>query len=73
MRDYEAISMNKVLITNNDYIKNFNFYNENKVIFVNNLENEIYKILDFNQKEEWNNKNDYSLDSFINWIVANVK
>lgn len=71
LRDKEAIALNKVLITNSEYIKKFDFYTEDKFILIDNLDLEFYKIANFNSKVQWKNKAAYSKESFYDWIIAN--
>ena len=70
LRDYEAIGMNKVLITNGKYIFMSPLYNKNKVIFVDNLRQEVIKIKNQSPDELWNNSSDYSLTRFYRWVES---
>ncbi len=70
LRDYEAIGMNKCLITNGDAIKKFDFYSEDKVIMIENLENELYKIND--QTSTWNETDKYSVEHYYRWLEQQV-
>lgn len=38
MRDYEAFQLNRMLLTNNDYLKETEFYHEDQVIWLDELE-----------------------------------
>lgn len=39
MRDYEALGLNKLLLTNSEYIKKTEFYNRDQIIMLDELEN----------------------------------
>ena len=67
LRDYEAIGMNKVLITNSHAIQNTEFYKSEKVIFVD--ENTPYKRKVMNSDNyQWNCKNALSSASWYEWL-----
>lgn len=53
LRDYEAIGMNKYLMTNNKAVEKLSAYNENMVIDVENLDSELCKLTE-NGNESWN-------------------
>lgn len=53
LRDYEAIGMNKYLMTNNKAVEKLSAYNKNMVIDVDNLDSELCKLTEKNN-ESWN-------------------
>lgn len=75
LRDNEAIGLNKVLITNGEAILSSCFFTDEKIIRLDNLKDELYKIDHFNQNHEWNGKKEYSIENFYNWFdeVLNTK
>lgn len=75
LRDYEAIGMNKVLITNNINIKSYPFYTDKKVIILQDdvATTDFTNINQFDPKEAWNNVDDYSITNYFKWLLENVK
>ena len=55
LRDEEPISMGKILITDNENIENSKYYTESKVIKLNDLESQVYKIVNQKDSEKYNN------------------
>ena len=54
LRDYEAITMNKLLITNSKKIKELPNYNEDMFIDLEDLDAQLDKIVKFHGKAAWN-------------------
>lgn len=54
LRDYEAIGMNKLLMTNGHAVRRVASYNEQMVIDVDRLDTEIEKLTDDLQSRSWN-------------------
>lgn len=76
LRVYEALAMNIKIITNNDDIKNYDFYNEKNIKIINNID-EINKIdiKFFLEEPEIISKKikyKYSVEGFISEIIKKV-
>ena len=71
-RDYEAIGMNKILITNNNMIKESIFYTEEKIIMLDNFENESEKIINFNNEKMWYGTKDFSALEWYNQYAKDI-
>lgn len=69
LRDYEAIGLNKILLTNDKSIKQYDFYTPEKVIFLENLENELYKFSVATDAIKWNNIKKYNLENYCQWVI----
>lgn len=54
LRDYEAITMNKFLITNSKAIKDLPNYNKDMVIDLENIDEQLDKIIKFDENASWN-------------------
>ncbi|WP_300363794.1 hypothetical protein [Fusobacterium sp.] len=77
LRVYEALAMDIKIITDNDDIKNYDFYNEKNIKIINNI-NEIEKIdINFFKEEPEiipeDIKYKYSIDGFIDEIIRKVE
>lgn len=70
LRHDEAVSLNKNIITDNYRIMNSNYYNPNKVILLDNIQTEYYKI---KNGEMWNNKDIYGPCYFYEWLEKKIK
>ena len=70
LRDYEAIGMNRILITNNRSFVNSRFYNSRKCIFDDELNDNFNKIDSFDEKEEWNGKKEYNEKNYYFWLSS---
>lgn len=68
LRENEAISLNKILITNNHYFENSKYFKKEKVIFIENIETELYKI---NDNSDWP-KVEYGNFEYYNYIANMV-
>lgn len=71
MRDYEALSNNKLLLTNNSFIKKTPFYNEDQVLFVDELDSKI----DMIKTGFIGNRNycdEYSLSKWYEWLESTI-
>lgn len=71
-RDYEAIGLNKILITNNDSILTSPFYTSDKVIMIGNFENECFKIDRFDQNQKWNGVEGFSVDLWFDQYEKDI-
>ena len=73
LREYEAIGMNKLLLTNNPAIYESPFYTPEKVIWINDLKTEIQRIKDqTNENVEWNNKKRYTINYRFESIINDL-
>ena len=72
LRDFEAIGMNKVLITNSSYIKKTPFYYEPKVIILDDLDKDLWKLNSFNSNEEWPIKGKLSPKNYYIWLSEQI-
>lgn len=72
IRDIEAISMNKVLLTNSRWIEKNDMYNPNKVIFLENFSTEWKKISDVS-RFFWNNKEKYNVANYFSTLEQIIK
>lgn len=64
LRDCEAISMNKILITDKSRMLATDFYTEDKIIDLKCVEKELYKIIDFDRESPWNNVSKYTISNY---------
>lgn len=53
LRDYEAVGMNKLLITNSKAIEKLPCYNESMVIKLGKLDTELEKLINFDENASW--------------------
>ena len=72
LRDYEAVSMNKYLITNNPIIEKTIFYTPEKVIKTNDLFYELDKITEKNDLKSWNGLKESSVVFYYAWLENDV-
>ena len=73
LRDEEAICMNKILITDGNFIFNTKYYTKEKVIPLSKLENQIDKIVFSNEAINWNGISDErGVQNFINRITKDL-
>lgn len=68
LRDIEAIGMNKLLMTNNPAILDSDFYTAEKIIWVENLHEDIKKLFLVKDSTTWNGKLEYSIQNFFSWF-----
>lgn len=68
LRDYEAIGLNKYLITNNVTIKSTKMFVEDSVIWIANIEEELTKLIR-GDEPTWQIPSEYSALSYYNWLV----
>lgn len=72
-RPYEAIGLNKKLITTNQEILHYDFYNPNNILLINDLKNtvipESFINNDYEQPEEWI-KEKYYIKNWIKTILS---
>jgi|GEM_PF-2101156 len=68
LRDYEAIGMNKFLMTNNPAIKTSAFYTCENIIWIENLQDEIGKLKNGNMPVIWNGREKYSVSNYFSWL-----
>lgn len=76
IRTLEAIFYKKKLITNNESIKNYDFYNENNIFILNsNMENVNLQIISKFLKSEYQNIEKKILEKyeFKNWLIKILK
>lgn len=71
LRICEAISFNKMIITDNLSVKDSVYYNSEKVIFFDNLEKEIDK-LRLKSDSNWNNISKYNEYYFYDWLEERI-
>lgn len=68
LRDFEAIGLNKLLLTNSVAVTMSSYYNSNKVIWLSNIEKEINKVSSIEcLSEKWNDKICVTHDMWNNW------
>jgi hypothetical protein len=67
LRDYEAIGMNKCLLTNNDALLKSSFYTPDKVIWFDNFNEELSKINEANDVS-WNGSEEHSVQVYYKWL-----
>jgi len=68
IRDYEAIGMNKLLMTNNYSISETDFYTKEKIIFIDNIEDELEKLTNLRLDSKWNGLEKYSIENYFSWL-----
>ena len=64
LRDYEAIGMNKILITNSTAVKSLPAFNDEMVVNFKNLENELSKIVHYDSTISWKENNITSCNDY---------
>lgn len=67
-REYEAVNMNKMIMTDCKTFLSSPFYTEEKVINLDNLEIEIDKISQSSKSVSWKNRDTYSVQAYYNWM-----
>ena len=73
LRDKEAISMNKVLVTDGKAIWDSPFYTPEKVVDLNHFENEVDKIKNSDENVKWNNADSYlNHREFLEWLANEI-
>lgn len=72
LRDFEAISMNKVLITNCKDIVNYSFFAEEKVVFLDKIDCFSLEMLNAKSNSCWNNRGVFSLSNYYRAIKMNL-
>ena len=72
LRDYEAIGLNKILITNGKYIDTTAFYSEKNIVHLDEIESKLPELLS-QSNIVWNGKDDYSIEKWREWIENIVK
>ena len=65
LRDREAIGMNRILVTNSNYLLGMDLYTEDKIVLMDSIENDINKFFAFNSNKRWNNVDNYSVHSLV--------
>lgn len=70
LRDYEAIGMGKVLITNAKSIMYSDFYSPEMVIPLEDLEDNWERIPEYNGQSQWKNLDMYSQQKYYEWLEA---
>lgn len=68
MRDYEAIGMNKILITNGKAVVNSNLFTDSKVVLLNDLFRCLDKIRNFDPNQKWNNIETIGVENYYRWF-----
>lgn len=68
LRDYEAIGMNKILLTNNNSITNSKFNTDSKIVLLDNLGDIVNKLNEYKADEVWNGSDEYSFDNYYLWL-----
>lgn len=68
MREYEALYMNKMLISDSKAFKDSPFFTEEKMIGLDNLESELWKLNEKGEKVLWKNCDKYSASSYFEWL-----
>ena len=66
MRDFESISGRKLLLTNNHYIERTQFFDSDKVLFVD-APIPFEKIQCY-QESKWNINGDFSEKAYFTWL-----
>lgn len=72
LRDYEAFSMNKYLITNNPIITGSPFYTPEKVILLDSLPGGLATMRPENDSIPWNGTEEYSAVRYYEWLAGLV-
>lgn len=73
LRYFEAVCMNKKLLTNNPYITNFPFYNSKWMRIVSSLEDIDIKWIRKEEKVEYGYKDEFSPTYLINFLINRKK
>ena len=73
LRDFEAISLNKVLITNCKDIKDYDFYSSEKVVFTDSIHFLNSDALLEKEKLTWNNVELYNISNYYRVIKKELQ
>lgn len=73
LRDEEAMGMNKVLITDTEYIFKTKYYTDSKIIPLSDLEQQAFKIINQKDDEKWNcGAEDMNRLAFLKRVANNL-
>ena len=73
LRDYEAIAMNKVLITNNPVLLASDFYTEEKVVRLEGIGCEWEKIKNADERTCWKGQDVYTVEKWYAWLENQIE